>query len=132
MFVNLPHKVITTIMAFGSGVLIATSTFSILVEAFSVTHTLPATTTGFILGGVSFSIANSVLERRSKSRISNTKQGDPSMHKNTDDKNSVSGRSLFIGSLMDKIPVNAALGITLAAGGALNLAFLYLLKSIQI
>ena len=49
LYVNLSRRVITTIMAFGSGVLIATLTFSILVEAFQVTHTLPATVTGFIL-----------------------------------------------------------------------------------
>jgi zinc transporter, ZIP family len=35
-----------------------------------------------------------------------------------------SGRSLFIGSVMDNIPENAALGITLAAGGTINVAFL--------
>jgi ZIP family zinc transporter len=35
-----------------------------------------------------------------------------------------SGQSLFIGSVMDNIPENAALGITLAAGGTLNIAFL--------
>ena len=36
----------------------------------------------------------------------------------------VSGRALFIGSVMDNIPENAALGITLATGGAINIAFL--------
>ena len=59
-------------MAFGSGVLVATLTFSILVEAFSVTHTIPATATGFILGGLSFSIANLILERKSKSKEKTT------------------------------------------------------------
>jgi hypothetical protein len=55
---------------FWSGVLIATLTFSILVEAFNVTHTLTATATGFILGGVSYSIANLILERKSKPKKS--------------------------------------------------------------
>ena len=32
--------------------------------------------------------------------------------------------SLFIGSVMDNIPENAALGITLASGGIINIAFL--------
>ena len=70
LFAKLSQKVVTTIMAFGSGVLIATLTFSILVEAFNVTHTLPATATGFILGGVSYIIANLILERKSKSKTS--------------------------------------------------------------
>jgi len=110
-------------MAFGSGVLIATLTFSILVEAFNVTHTLPATVVGFILGGVSYAIANAVLERKSKPKTSKSR------HLASDDKiatdsNSPSGRSLFIGSVMDNIPENAALGITLASGGTINIAFL--------
>jgi zinc transporter, ZIP family len=111
-------------MAFGSGVLIATLTFSILVEAFSVTHTLPATAVGFIFGGVSFSIANFILERKSKSRDSDTTDVDRHNGENASGGKSVSGRSLFIGSLMDNIPENAALGITLATGGAVNIALL--------
>src|SRR6478672_4884769 len=127
LYFKLPDKLITTIMAFGSGVLIATLTFSILVEAFSVTHTLPATAIGLILGGVSYSIANSILERKSKSKSSKigyTNKSDGNDKIAIDKKNSTSGKSLFIGSIMDNIPENAALGITLAAGGAINIAFL--------
>lgn len=111
-------------MAFGSGVLIATLTFSILVEAFSVTHTLPATVTGFILGGISFSLADYFLKRKSVSKSPVAKQGNVSDHKEKSSGKSDSGQSLFIGALMDSIPENAALGITLAMGGALNIAFL--------
>ncbi|WP_196816805.1 hypothetical protein [Candidatus Nitrosocosmicus oleophilus] len=77
LYVNLSRQVITTIMAFGSGVLITTLTFSILVEAFQVTHTLPATVTGFILGGISFSIANYFLKKKSAAKASsnNLKKG---------------------------------------------------------
>jgi ZIP family zinc transporter len=111
-------------MAFGSGVLIATLTFSILVEAFSITHTLPATAAGFILGGVSYSLANLILERKSKSKTSINEHKNVSDANTISDRKSASGRSLFIGSVMDNIPENAALGITLAAGGAINIAFL--------
>lgn len=77
LYVNLFRRVITTIMAFGSGVLIATLTFSIVVEAFQVTHTLPATVTGFILGGISFCIANYFLKKKSAAKASsyNLKKG---------------------------------------------------------
>jgi hypothetical protein len=57
-------------MAFGSGVLIATLCFSILPEAVSYTHTLDETIIGFILGGISYIIANTVLERKSKRKHS--------------------------------------------------------------
>lgn len=91
-------------MAFGSGVLIATLTFSILVEAFNVTHTLTATATGFILGGVSYSIANLILGRKSKSKASKNGHINGSDRKNPSDSKPASGRSLFIGSVMDNIP----------------------------
>jgi len=92
-------------MAFGSGVLIATLTFSILVEAFNVTHTLPATLVGFILGGVSYGFANAILDRKSKTK--SLKSGSL-VHdgKINNDSYSCSGRSLFIGSVMDNIPEN--------------------------
>jgi ZIP family zinc transporter len=111
-------------MAFGSGVLIATLTFSILLEAISVTHTLPATLTGFILGGMSFSIADYILKKKSASKSPVTKQGNAFDYKEKSSGKLESGRSLFVGALMDCIPENAALGITLATGGALNIAFL--------
>lgn len=122
LFFKLSQKLISTIMAFGSGVLIATLTFSILVEAFEVTHTLPATLFGLILGGISYAIANAILERKSKSKSS--KSGDPVADSKATDSSPSSGKSLFIGSVMDNIPENAALGITLASGGVINIAFL--------
>ena len=109
-------------MAFGSGVLIATLTFSILIEAFTVTHSLPASLIGLVLGGVSYAIANAILEKRSKTKRSKINSGNDS--KISSNGNSTSSKSLFIGSIMDNIPENAALGITLASGGAINIAFL--------
>ncbi|HEY7081199.1 MAG TPA: ZIP family metal transporter [Nitrososphaeraceae archaeon] len=111
-------------MAFGSGVLIATLTFSILVEAFNVTHSLSATATGFVLGGVSYGIANSILQRKSKPKVSKNRHKTESDDKIASDSKPASGKALFIGSIMDNIPENAALGITLAAGGTINIAFL--------
>lgn len=123
LFANLSQKLITTIMAFGSGVLIATLTFSILIEAFEVTHTVTAMILGFILGGISYGIANAILERKSKRRSSKS-GGLVADSKATADISPPSGKSLFIGSVMDNIPENAALGITLASGGIINIAFL--------
>ena len=124
LFTNLSQKLITTIMTFGSGVLIVTLTFSILVEAFDVNKSLPATATGLVLGGISYSIANSILERKSKRLNSKNRHLVVSDDKNDAVSKPTSGKALFIGSVMDNIPENAALGITLAAGGALNIAFL--------
>ena len=110
-------------MAFGSGVLIATLCFSILPEAFSHTHTLDATIMGFILGGLSYTISNAVLEKKSKKASTNITEKTPDDNIAKESK-PASSRALFIGSVMDNIPENAALGITLATGGAINIAFL--------
>jgi zinc transporter, ZIP family len=102
-------------MDFGCGVLIDTLTFSILVEASEVTNTLPATATGLFLGGISFSIANLILERKSKRLSSKNRHLAASDDKNTAAVSKPSsGKTLFIGAVMDNIPDNAALGVTLA------------------
>ena len=111
-------------MAFGSGVLVATLCFSILPEAFSYTHELTATATGFILGGLSYIIANAIIERKSKAKPSTNTCRKTPLDYSTIETQPASGKALFIGSIVDNIPENAALGITLAAGGALNIAFL--------
>jgi len=111
-------------MAFGSGVLIATLCFSILPEAVSYTHTLDATIIGFILGGISYIIANTVLERKSKAKGATDLRRKTTDDKITTESKPASGKALFVGSIMDNIPENAALGITLAAGGPINVAFL--------
>jgi len=103
LYFKLPDKLITTIMAFGSGVLIATLTLSILVEAFEVTHTLPATIIGFLLGGISYGGANAILEKKSKTRSSKSGSLVTDSNANTDG-SPPSGKSLFIGSVMDKSP----------------------------
>jgi ZIP family zinc transporter len=123
LFANLSQKLISTIMAFGSGVLIATLTFSILVEAFNVTGNLYATVVGFILGGVSFGIANAILVKKSKTKSSKSRHL-VSDGKVTTDSSPPDGESLYIGAVMDNIPENAALGITIASGGIINIAFL--------
>ena len=50
IFVSLPKSIIAAIMAFGSGVLVAASTFSLVEEAFSLLQSIPPVVIGFILG----------------------------------------------------------------------------------
>jgi ZIP family zinc transporter len=142
LFVSLPKSVIASIMAFGSGVLVAALTFSLVEEAFSLSQSIPPVVIGFILGGVSYSVANYILDRKSKSK---SKSGNSS-HAGTDNNSgnntsavrkrkrshgdnagggkSASGLSLLVGSVMDNIPENMALGISLVAGGAVNIVLI--------
>jgi ZIP family zinc transporter len=99
-------------MAFGAGVLIAALTFSLIEEAYNLVNDLVPVVLGFTLGGLSYSIANYILNKRSS-----TKNRKRSHAENAGGGKNASGIALMIGSLMDNIPENMALGISLVAGG---------------
>jgi ZIP family zinc transporter len=140
LFVSLPKGIIAAIMAFGSGVLVAALTFSLVEEAFSLSQSIPPVVIGFILGGVSYSVANHILDKTSNSGSSAVSYSDT--NKNISSKNgavrkrkrshgdnagggkSASGLSLLVGSVMDNIPENMALGISLVTGGAVNIVLI--------
>ena len=51
LFARLPKSIIATIMAFGSGVLVAALAFSLMEEAFSMAQSIPPVIVGFSAGG---------------------------------------------------------------------------------
>jgi ZIP family zinc transporter len=132
LFVSLPKGVIAVIMAFGSGVLVAALTFSLVEEAFSLSQSIPPVVIGFIFGGVSYSVANRILDKKSKghrdsSTNSNTtpvRNRKRSHGDNAGGGKSSSGLSLLVGSVMDNIPENMALGISLVTGGTVNVVLI--------
>jgi ZIP family zinc transporter len=115
-------------MAFGSGVLIAALTFSLIEEAFNLVNAIPPVIIGFILGGISYSIANRILDKRSKGFSGNSsslpRHRKKSHGENAGGGKSASGLSLLVGSIMDNIPENMALGISLVTGGAVNIVLI--------
>jgi len=116
-------------MAFGSGVLVAALTFSLVEEAFSLSQSIPPVVIGFILGGLSYSIANYILDTRSKSKSDDDTSSAVRKRKRSHGDNagggkSASGLSLLVGSVMDNIPENMALGISLVTGGAVNIVLI--------
>jgi zinc transporter, ZIP family len=116
-------------MAFGSGVLVAALTFSLVEEAFSLSQSIPPVVIGFILGGLSYSIANYILDRKSKSKSDDHTSSAVRKRKRSHGDNagggkSASGLSLLVGSVMDNIPENMALGISLVTGGAVNIVLI--------
>lgn len=115
-FVNLKKSIIASIMAFGAGVLIAALTFSLIEEAYNLVHDVVPVVAGFALGGLSYSIANYVLNRKS-----GTKNRKRSHGENAGGGKDASGLALMVGSLMDNIPENMALGISIVAGGTVNI-----------
>jgi len=130
-------------MAFGSGVLVAALTFSLVEEAFNLSQSIAPVVIGFILGGVSYSVANHILDEKSKSKsgvhsyegtdndtsTKNNKNSAVRKRKRSHGDNagggkSASGLSLRVGSVMDNIPENMALGISLVTGGAVNIVLI--------
>lgn len=123
-------------MAFGSGVLVAALTFSLVEEAFSLSQSIPPVVIGFVLGGISYSVANRILDKKSAATItSRSNSGNNSTSsssatirnrkrshgENAGGGKSASGLSLLVGSVMDNIPENMALGISLVTGGGVNI-----------
>jgi zinc transporter, ZIP family len=118
-YVNLKKSIIGSIMAFGAGVLIAALTFSLIEEAYNLVNDLVPVVLGFTLGGLSYSIANYILNKKS-----GTKNRKRSHGENAGGGKDASGVALMIGSLMDNIPENMALGISIVAGGTVNIVLI--------
>lgn len=110
-----------TILAFGSGVLVAALSFSLIEEAFSLSQSFISVSVGFFFGGLSYTLANFILNKKSKGQIEKRKR----FHgESAGGGKEASGLSLLIGSIMDNVPENMALGITLVTGGGINVVLI--------
>lgn len=119
-FLSLSRKAIASIMAFGAGVLVAALTFSLIDEAFSLAKDVVPVIAGFASGGVSYSVANRVLTKNNKG-LKNRKR---SHGEDAGGGKGASGLALMVGSLMDNIPENMALGISIVTGGVVNVVLI--------
>jgi len=120
--IKLSKRTIAVIMAFGSGVLVASLAFSLIEEAFETSQSIPPVIVGFISGGLAYTIANYYLTKHSmQGKIRHRKR---SHGTEAGGGKNVSGLALLVGSVMDNIPENMALGISLALGGSVDLVLL--------
>ena len=118
-FLNLKKPIIASIMAFGAGVLVAALTFSLIEEAYNLVNDIVPVVLGFALGGLSYSVVNHILNNKS-----GTKNRKRSHGENAGGGKDASGIALMVGSLMDNIPENMALGISIVAGGTVNVVLI--------
>jgi zinc transporter, ZIP family len=119
---RLSKKTIAVIMAFGSGVLVASLAFSLMEEAFKMSQSIPPVIIGFISGGLSYTIANYYLSKRSLQ--GNIRHRKKSHGTEAGGGKNISGSAILVGSVMDNIPENMALGISLAIGGSIDVVLL--------
>ena len=115
-FAAVPRRVIATIMAFGSGVLISALAFDLTAEAVSTGGVL-ATAGGFLAGALVYVLANVALARRGARHRKRSGRQQPSEREQ-----SGSGAAIAVGALLDGIPESVVLGVGLLGGRGVSTA----------
>lgn len=113
-FLIVPRRVIGTVMAFGSGVLISALSFELMNEAYR-RGGLMATATGFFGGAIVYTLANWWLARRGARHRKRSRE-QPFAGDETGD----SGLAIAAGALLDGIPESIVIGLGMVAGGGVS------------
>ena len=108
---GLSNRTIGLIMGIGSGALISAIAYELVPESMFVG---PGIALAFGLGALAFFAGDWLVDRR----------GGADRKDIAGDQTGGSGAGIFIGTLLDNVPESIILGMSLALGGAVNLAFL--------
>lgn len=116
--VNVPRRVVASVMAFGAGVLLSAIAFELMDEAYQRAGLAPAVA-GFLMGAAVYTAANRVLaewgaKHRKRSHIQ------PAAANEED----ASGAAIAVGALLDGVPESIVLGLSILHGGAVSVATL--------
>jgi zinc transporter, ZIP family len=117
-----PRRLVASVVAFGSGVLVSTLTYDLMEEAFE-TGGEKYVIGGFLAGAVIYVAVNEVLDRmaaRSPKRRGREPQDvvpAAAAKPETAEEEVVVSTALLVGAVLDGVPENAALGISLFAEG---------------
>jgi ZIP family zinc transporter len=112
-FFHIPQRVVAGIMAFGGGVLVSALSFELMDDAFE-RGGFVATSIGFLVGGLIFTLVNWLLARRgAKHRKRSGVQPSEGEHAG-------SGLAIAVGALLDGIPESIVIGLSLLDGGAVS------------
>ena len=117
-----PRRLVAAVIAFGSGVLVSALTFDLMDEAVETGHPTYVIA-GFLLGALIYVVVDVALERmaaRSPKRTGRDPQDvkpGAARRPETPEQAAISGTALLAGAILDGIPENAAIGISLSAEG---------------
>lgn len=110
-FVRVPTRVVATVMAFGSGVLVSALAYDLVLEAQDEGGFWP-TVIGFAVGALVYVVANQLLSRFDKRNPRGTGE-EPG-----------TGIGIALGALLDGIPESAVLGLSMVGGGGVSVPVL--------
>jgi ZIP family zinc transporter len=112
-FFDASPRVIGLVMGFGAGALVASVSFELTEEAYATAGGRPVAA-GLALGALTFFVGDLLIERLGG-------RGRPRSSADADDQAAL---SLLLGAALDGIPESLIIGLSLIAGGAVELAFL--------
>ena len=110
-FVNVPPRVVASIMAFGAGVLISALAFDLVGEAVAESGMWP-TVSGFAVGAVVYVGVNILLDARDARNRRGSSEGPGT------------GTGIAVGALLDGVPESMVLGLSMLAGHGVSVPIL--------
>ncbi|HLE13221.1 MAG TPA: hypothetical protein VI776_00615 [Anaerolineales bacterium] len=108
---GLTNRTTGIVMGIGAGALISAIAYELVPESILTGLDMAA---AFGLGAIAFFVGDWIVDRRGGAERKDIAGGQPGG----------SGAAIFIGTLLDNVPESIILGMSLALGGAVNLAFL--------
>jgi zinc transporter, ZIP family len=110
------HRATGLIMAFGAGTLVSAIAYELIPES-SLRHGI-GVAAAFALGALTYFFADRLVDKRG-----GKERQDIDAKRDRATTSQSSGAAMFLGALLDGIPEAFVLGVTLAAGGSISIAF---------